>query len=82
MIAVDVRTTFERTIDLDVYTEIDAEEDSAEINDALDDLDNYLSHLSFPVDISASIKVNLDFAPEPGMRLAYLRSQPGPDPFR
>lgn len=80
MVAVDVRTTFERTIDLHVYTEIDTEEDSAEINDALADLDNYLSHLPFPVATSASTEVDPHFVPEPGMRLAYLRARRGPDP--
>jgi len=43
MMALDVRTTFERTIDLDGYTEIETDEGSDEMDDVLTGFENLLT---------------------------------------
>jgi hypothetical protein len=74
MLAIVVRTTFERTIHVDVYTDAELDDDRIEVEDALSDLENYLSHLPFTVGVSASVRVDPNFIPRPDMRLVLLRS--------
>ena len=74
IVAVTMDTEIDSSISLNFVVDASADTDSSVVEDVLDDMDLYLSHLPFEVVIEASVRVESEYVPPPvGPRLVFLR---------